>query len=75
MVEGTWYLDFMPELLINANKEHLKGSISDAKHDELVARRTKYQLVRHGLRYEDGYQRYQMPDPAGSGNLVSFDCM
>jgi len=65
MVEGTWYLHFMPKNLVDANKMHRRGLITDTRRDELLAKRVKYQLVRHGLRDEDGYQRYLMPDPNG----------
>ena len=70
MVEGSWYLNFMPELLINAVKHSLLEPshpdwIDETRLRERLAKRTKYQLARFGTRDSDGYQRYTLPNPAG----------
>ena len=68
MVEGTWYIGYMPELLINAVKNSMRKPtdprwIDSAKLKEFLDKRTKYQLTRFGTRDADGYQRYTLPDP------------
>ncbi|AYF97233.1 hypothetical protein [Protaetiibacter intestinalis] len=68
MVEGTWYLEFMPSDLINCvrrsrlpedDPDHIS---KETRALQLEARRD-YQLVRFGRRDDRGFQRYKLPAP------------
>ncbi|MBW4033775.1 MAG: hypothetical protein HIU88_14125 [Acidobacteria bacterium] len=70
MVEGTWYLHFMPQLLIDAVKRSRLDKknpnwIDDDKLAELILKREKYQLKAVGGPDEDGYQLYDFPPNSG----------
>jgi hypothetical protein len=75
MVEGTWYLDLIPSHLINCVGRNLLPKenpdyIDDATCAARVKARADYQLVRHGRRDSDGYQRYRLPD---RNSYIAFD--
>lgn len=70
LVEGQWYLNFMPTALINAVKDRYPSKenlypISQEESDRLVAERVAYQLKPKEGRDADGYQRFSLPDPDG----------
>ena len=70
LVEGQWYLNFMPTALINAVKDRYPSKenlypISQEESDRLVAERVAYQLKPKEGRDTDGYQRFSLPDPDG----------
>jgi len=75
MVEGTWYLASLPEQLANA-VIHSQLPETDDNHidkETLLKRieaRRDYQLVRHGRRDRQGFQRYKLPD---STKYIAFD--
>ncbi|MBW4033774.1 MAG: hypothetical protein HIU88_14120 [Acidobacteria bacterium] len=70
LVEGTWYLHFMPARLIDAVRLNQLDQDHPARIDndqlaELLERRRKYQLRAIGATNDDGSQRYRLPDPEG----------
>lgn len=70
LVEGQWYLNFMPTALVNAVRDRLPHKnnphpISQEESDLLVAERVKYQLKPKERPDSDGYQRFSLPDPFG----------
>lgn len=75
MIEGTWYIGLIPRALADANK-HAALPANDPDHidkETLTQRleaRKDYQLVRHGRRDADGFQRYRLPDPGG---YIAYD--
>lgn len=75
MVEGTWYLGFIPDELANANKQAQlpashPGHIDEETLKKRIEARRDYQLTRLGRRDKDGFQRYNLPDPSG---YIAFD--
>lgn len=75
MVEGSWYLGFMPEALIdcvrraNLPSDHEDFIDRETLQEQLEARED-YRLVRHGRRDKEGFQRYRLPDPK---RYMAFD--
>lgn len=68
LVDGTWYLGFIPDELANATYDAARPLNDPRRIDEetLMARikaREDYQLTRFGLRDDNGYQRYTLPHP------------
>ena len=70
LVEGQWYLNFMPTALVNAVKDRYPSKsnpypISQEESDRLVAARVAFQLKPKEGRDADGYQRFALPSPDG----------
>ena len=69
LVEGTWYLHFMPARLITAVRDHLLDPdnpnwIDEDQLTERLVRRRKYQLRPTGSADRHGHRRYRLPNPA-----------
>jgi hypothetical protein len=74
MVDGQWYLGFMPQNLITCTKRNRLDEddplfVDDDSLAALVGARETYRLKPMGSRDESG-QRYFLPDPAG---YIPFD--
>lgn len=75
MVEGTWYLASLPSQLADAVIHSQLPETDDNYIDKetllkRIEARRDYQLVRHGRRDRQGFQRYKLPD---SSKYIAFD--
>jgi hypothetical protein len=74
LVDGTWYVTWMPQDLIDASREYMasdedlakgrvKQRIDRASYESKLKSRERYQLKAHGRPDSDGYQRFTYPKP------------
>lgn len=61
MTDGIFYCPAMPEPLVSAGSDYRRGLIAKARHDELIAAREPWRLVRKQAPDQDGYERYSCP--------------
>ncbi|MGY4856836.1 hypothetical protein [Cryobacterium sp. AP23] len=63
LVDGNWYVKWMPKRLITATRDFRKGLISEDEEQACVASRSAYRMTPKGLPDADGYQRFSYPTP------------
>jgi hypothetical protein len=70
LVDGNWYVKWMPKRLITATRDAREGRITFEEAKDLVASRAAYRMARKGLPDADGYQRFTYPAP---GTYMAID--
>jgi hypothetical protein len=61
LVDGAFYCPAMPGALVSAGSEHRAGIIDKETHDERIASRVAFRLVRKQGPDKDGYERFSCP--------------
>lgn len=70
LVDGSLYVKWMPEALINATIDYKARRIDEDTYNSRLAARTPYRLKEHGRPDDEGRQRFTYPDVS---KLMCFD--
>ncbi|MDN4598025.1 hypothetical protein [Leifsonia virtsii] len=81
LVDGSWYVTYMPQALIDGSKKirkevkdpvtgDKKTVVDEAERERLIRAREPYRMIPKGRPDKDGYQRFTYPRP---GSYLAYD--